>query len=190
MDKSKQKIIYNLREFNLLLVDDYEFMQRIIAGMLKAFGIGHIVSCLNGVEARELLTITLASAQSSSNIKSIDIVLTDWMMPEGSGENFIRWIRNHKKDAVRFLPIIVISAFMNEEFARKARDAGVDEIMAKPLSGEALAARILAVIDRQRFFIKSPGYFGPDRRRKNIPYVKKERRIRKAKEVIIHNERI
>jgi two-component system, chemotaxis family, chemotaxis protein CheY len=46
-----------------------------------------------------------------------------------------------------------------------ARDAGVTEFLAKPLSAKALYQRILNVVANPRPFIKTKTYFGPDRRR-------------------------
>jgi two-component system, chemotaxis family, chemotaxis protein CheY len=46
-----------------------------------------------------------------------------------------------------------------------ARDAGVTEFLAKPLSAKALYQRVLNVVANPRPFIKTKTYFGPDRRR-------------------------
>ena len=58
----------------------------------------------------------------------------------------------------------------------QARDAGVTEFMAKPVSVKALCARINAIIDAPRPFIRANGYFGPDRRRRVLPFNGPERR--------------
>jgi DNA-binding response OmpR family regulator len=58
-----------------------------------------------------------------------------------------------------------------------ARDAGVTEFLAKPISAKALYQRILNVVANPRPFIKTKNYFGPDRRRNtNTNYVGPERR--------------
>jgi hypothetical protein len=59
----------------------------------------------------------------------------------------------------------------------KARDAGVTEFLAKPISAKALYNRILHIILNPRPFIKTETYFGPDRRRNvNAKYSGPERR--------------
>jgi DNA-binding response OmpR family regulator len=58
----------------------------------------------------------------------------------------------------------------------QARDAGVTEFMAKPVSVKALCARINAIIDSPRPFIRASGYFGPDRRRRALPFNGPDRR--------------
>ena len=58
-----------------------------------------------------------------------------------------------------------------------ARDAGVTEFLAKPISAKSLYERILNVVANPRPFIRSKTYFGPDRRRNiNQNYVGVERR--------------
>jgi two-component system, chemotaxis family, chemotaxis protein CheY len=58
-----------------------------------------------------------------------------------------------------------------------ARDAGVTEFMAKPISANALYQRILNIVANPRPFIKTKTYFGPDRRRTVNPnYAGPERR--------------
>jgi two-component system chemotaxis response regulator CheY len=47
----------------------------------------------------------------------------------------------------------------------EARDAGVTEFVVKPITAKAILVRINAVIFHPRPFVKSEGYFGPDRRR-------------------------
>lgn len=185
---SAQRKAYDLRNFNVLLAEDYEFMQQLITGMLKAFGVGQIVVCPGGDESRGLLSVMAAA--KTNDIKMVDIVLCDWMMPEGSGPDFVNWIRNHKNDKIRFLPVIMISAFASEDVVKAARDSGANESLVKPVSGEKLAARILSVIDHPRPFIKAPDFFGPDRRRKKIPWKQEERRQLQAEEIKVHNEQL
>jgi hypothetical protein len=58
-----------------------------------------------------------------------------------------------------------------------ARDAGVTEFLAKPISAKGLYERIVNVVASPRPFIKTKSYFGPDRRRMISPnYVGPERR--------------
>jgi two-component system, chemotaxis family, chemotaxis protein CheY len=82
-----------------------------------------------------------------------DIVLTDWAMPIFDG--------------LELAQMRVVSA----------RDAGITEFMAKPISAKALYQRILNVVANPRPFIKTKTYFGPDRRRNvNVNYAGPERR--------------
>ncbi len=124
----------------------------------------------------DLLTITQARTKSRY-VNNIDIVLTDWLMPNGSGKELLQWIRYNDKDAIRFLPVIVVSGFTTETVTNKTRDLGAHEILVKPISANGLASRVCNVINRPRKFINAPAYFGPDRRRQQIPYEGNNKRI-------------
>ena len=192
VEQSKQrakKLTYNLKGFSILLADDYEFMQSLVVGMLKEFGVGSIMTRNDGSEARDLLTISLA-AQQSTAIKGVDLLITDWLMPKGSGIDLISWVRNHKKDQIRFLPILLLSAFTSEDVIVEARNRGANEELVKPISGELLASRILAMINNPRAFIKAPDFFGPDRRRREKEFKGEDRRKTPAEEITQHNEQI
>jgi DNA-binding response OmpR family regulator len=66
-----------------------------------------------------------------------------------------------------------------------ARDAGVTEFLAKPISAKALYQRIVNVVANPRPFIRTKTYFGPDRRRGvNANYTGPERRKDGKAEVI------
>lgn len=160
-------------------------MQSLITQMLKAFGVGDILACADAKEAIELLTVLQAS-RKSQYLKSVDIVLTDWLMPKGSGQELLTWIRKSDRDSIRFLPVIVVSGYTTEYIATMTRDLGANESLVKPISGTSLAARICTVIDHPRPFIKAPKYFGPDRRRQEMGYAGAERRITKAEEIKVN----
>jgi two-component system chemotaxis response regulator CheY len=102
----------------------------------------------------------------------------------------IKWIRNHNNDKVKFLPVVLVSAFTSEDVVKASRDMGANEALVKPVSGEKLAKRILSVIDLPRPYIKSPDYFGPDRRRKDLPWKKEERRIMTPEKVKVSHEKL
>jgi two-component system chemotaxis response regulator CheY len=182
----KENNPYDLSNFTVLLVEDSLYMQSLMISMLKVFGVGDILVCDNGKEAIDLLTVTQAR-KKSRHVNDVDIILTDWIMPKVSGAELIKWIRWHENDDIRFLPIIVISAYTTEKIVSLARDHGANETLVKPISGTALAARICSVIDNPRQFISAPGYFGPDRRRQDVPYRGHDRRTTKAEDMqVIH----
>jgi DNA-binding response OmpR family regulator len=65
-----------------------------------------------------------------------------------------------------------------------ARDAGVNELLVKPLSARALFTRIQTIIERPRPFIRTRSYFGPCRRRKkSAKYTGPERRKTEMPEI-------
>jgi DNA-binding response OmpR family regulator len=106
-----------------------------------------------------------------------DIVLTDWAMPIFDGLELTRMIRQPGANANPYAPIIMLTGHSEKKRVVAARDAGVTEFLAKPISAKALYQRILNVVANPRPFIKTKSYFGPDRRRiVNPNYIGMERR--------------
>jgi DNA-binding response OmpR family regulator len=56
------------------------------------------------------------------------------------------------------------------------RDSGANEFLAKPISLKSLSQRIIHIIEKPRPFVKTKRYFGPDRRRQQLPYRGPDRR--------------
>jgi DNA-binding response OmpR family regulator len=73
-------------------------------------------------------------------------------------------------------PIIMLTANSEVDYVVRARDMGVTEFLAKPFNVEGLYRRLVAVIARPRAFVNADGYFGPDRRRRQVPYTGPDRR--------------
>lgn len=75
-----------------------------------------------------------------------DLVLLDWMMPGMSGLDFARWLR--KNDLTADLPIIMLTAKVEEDYRIQGLEAGVDDYLPKPFSVRELNARMKAVLRR------------------------------------------
>ncbi len=178
---------YDLSNFSVLVVEDSHSMMELLSAMLKSFGVGEILVCNSAKEAQDLLTITQARVQSR-HISGVDVVLTDWLMPGGSGLELINWVRAHNDEKIKFLPIIVISGYTSEKVIAMARDSGANEALVKPLSGKSLAQRITSVIEQPRAFLQTPNYFGPDRRRHETPIKFEDRRVIQPEEFTVHND--
>ena len=86
-------------------------------------------------------------------------------------------IRQPGANANPYVPIIMLTGHAEKKRVVGARDGGITEFLAKPISAKALYQRIFNVVVNPRPFIKTKTYFGPDRRRNvNLSYVGPERR--------------
>jgi len=94
-----------------------------------------------------------------------DVVLIDWS-PGCDGLDLLGRIRNDPESANPYVPVIITSANTEAEAVVSARDMGMSEFLAKPVSAEALYRRIARVVWEPRAFIKTGAFFGPDRRRR------------------------
>jgi DNA-binding response OmpR family regulator len=72
----------------------------------------------------------------------------------------------------------MLTGHTSVERVRLARDAGVNEFLAKPVSVKAMLTRLTAVIEHPRPFVRTKVYFGPCRRRRGADeYRGPERRV-------------
>jgi DNA-binding response OmpR family regulator len=149
---------YNFQRIAVLVIDDNRNMANVIIHMLKAFGVGETSFARDGTEGLKLL-----------DRKDYDLVIVDEHMSPMSGSEFVRHVRRGDAGPDPMVPIIMVTAHSNVQRVLAARDAGVNEILRKPLSTRMLFKRLTAVVDQQRAFVRTPAYVGPDRRRRQDP---------------------
>jgi CheY-like chemotaxis protein len=142
----------------LLLVDDNQHMKTLLAEMLRAIGVRDVYMAADGSEALDLM-----------RRYDIDIVFTDLSMQPLDGIDFVRLLRNSPDSPNPFAPVIMVTGHSTFARVTEARDVGVNELLAKPITARALLDRIQRVVEHPRAFIRSEGYFGPDRRRRQDP---------------------
>jgi len=98
------------------------------------------------------------------------------------GINFVRRLRHARNSPAQFLPVLMLMDFAREQEVFMARDAGVNEVMLKPMEAHDFCARVIEIVDHERLHITSPNYRGPCRRRtKKSIKVEHERRVREAR---------
>lgn len=149
---------YNLERLNFLIVDDNKHMRALVKTILHALGVKNVNEATDGADAFKELRHFPA-----------DIVICDWNMEPLDGLDFVRLMRTGSDSPNPFVPIIMLTGHTEMNRVVEARDAGVHEFIAKPISAKGLYSRIRSVIEKPRPFIRTKTYFGPDRRRKNSP---------------------
>jgi DNA-binding response OmpR family regulator len=108
------------------------------------------------------------------------VAIVDFRMDPVDGVEFTRQVRNGGGGDSPYLPIIMLTGYADRTRVFEARDAGVTELIVKPVTAQAMIARLNAVIHHPRPFIRSVDYFGPCRRRTANPnYIGPERRMAK-----------
>lgn len=147
-----------LGALRVLLVEDNHHMRAIVVAVLKGVGIEQIQQAHDGAEALNMLRDWPA-----------DLAIVDFEMAPLDGVDFTRLVRNSPDSSNPFLPIILMTGHSEKHRVLEARDAGVTEIIVKPLTTKAVLDRLNAVICKPRAFVRTKDYFGPDRRRKDDP---------------------
>lgn len=147
-----------LGTLHILLVDDNANMREIVSTMLSALGVGRVTQAEDGYQALAMLAQTPA-----------DIAIIDYRMAPMDGVAFTRHIRHSKDSPDTELPVIMMTGHSELSRVTSARDAGVTEFVAKPVDLYSLKKRLEAVILRPRPYIRAGDFYGPDRRRQNLP---------------------
>ncbi|MEQ8602676.1 MAG: response regulator [Marivibrio sp.] len=157
---------YDFTGLSVLLVDDNRHMRVLVRRLLSAFGVARVAEAADGGAAWADLFRALP-----------DVVLIDFAMEPVDGIEFTRRIRTAPDSPNSYLPIIMMTGYTEKTRVVEARDAGVTELVAKPVSALSLYNRLVAVVERPRPFVRAPGFFGPDRRRRQAPFKGPERRV-------------
>ncbi|MDO9208764.1 MAG: response regulator transcription factor [Sulfuricurvum sp.] len=88
---------------------------------------------------------TLAEGKESIDQKKYDLILLDWMLPDGSGIDLLARLRREKITT----PILLFSSKKEVEEKVEALDNGADDYLEKPFSNIELLARIRALLRRE-----------------------------------------
>ncbi len=116
---------------NILVVDDEPKIVEIISAYLKNEGY-NVLSSFNGIKALEIF---------KSN--PIDLVILDLMLPDLSGEKVC-----HEIKKISEMPVIMLTAKVQEEEILKGFSLGSDDYITKPFSPKILVARVKAILSR------------------------------------------
>jgi two-component system, chemotaxis family, chemotaxis protein CheY len=143
-----------LSGLHVLVIDDNPHMRSIVVAILRGAGFAHVKEASDGAQALDEMRMGIP-----------DIIIVDLNMDPIDGLEFTKMMRTADDSPSPFVPIIMMTGHTERSKVVAARDAGINELVAKPISAKTLLERIVAVIDRPRAFVKAPLYTGPCRRR-------------------------
>ncbi len=146
---------YQFKNITVLIVDDTLPMQGLLKSLLNTFGVEDVLSASDGQDG---------FAKFCRH--NPDLIIADWMMEPMDGISMAKLVRSDPRSINQFVPIVLMTGFSEKRRVIEARDSGVTEFLVKPFNARDLYRRIAQIIERPRQFVKSEGFFGPDRRRK------------------------
>ena len=120
----------------VLLVDDEPIVREIARRILLARGY-HVLVAGGGADALDLAGLEVAD---------IDLVLTDVVMPEVSGLQLAKALRDRRSD----VPLIFMSGFVGHGGTEEEELARLGPMMTKPFTGDAMATLVRSELDRGR----------------------------------------
>ncbi|WP_312002639.1 ATP-binding protein [Stenotrophomonas sepilia] len=121
-----------LREARVLVIEDHPTNQAMMAWRLQQLGVPHVLLG-DGQQALDRLSS-----------EAFDLVITDCRMPVLDGFGFTRLLREREgRTGQPRLTVLALTASVLDDDARRCREAGMDEVLAKPLSLATLRTALL-----------------------------------------------
>lgn len=127
------KIMTVDKNMNILIVDDYKTMLRIINNLLRQLGFVNIDEATDGTMALDLF-----------NKKKYGLVISDWNMEPMSGLDLLKSVRALNDN--QSVPFIMVTAESKTENVVAAKQAGVNNYIIKPFNADTLKTKISAVL--------------------------------------------
>ncbi|MHA1600658.1 MAG: response regulator [Alphaproteobacteria bacterium] len=117
----------------ILIVDDYKTMLRIIRNLIKQLGFNIVDDALDGSAALQKL-----------RDKEFNLVISDWNMEPMSGLQLLKEVRADVK--LKEVPFIMITAESKSENVIAAKEAGVSNYIVKPFNAATLKGKLSSVL--------------------------------------------
>jgi putative two-component system response regulator len=116
----------------VLIVDREDVNRRLLKAMLKS-------EPYQIVEARRV-----SDAMAELEKQQVDLIILDLMLPEVSGADFCRWLKNNRK--TQLIPVMIMTNLQGAEHEITGIGAGADEFVTKPLSPTLVRLRIQSML--------------------------------------------
>lgn len=121
------------KDMEILVVDDYATMRRIIRNLLTQLGFKNVAEAEDG-----------GSALAKLRFKPAGLVISDWNMEPMTGLQFLKECRADSK--LKDLPFIMVTAESKTENVIAAKQAGVNNYIVKPFNAETLKTKMQSVV--------------------------------------------
>jgi DNA-binding response OmpR family regulator len=122
---------------HVLVIEDEQEIRQLIALHLKREGFA-VKECGDGEAATQILSR-----------EKFDLVIVDWMLPNMSGLEIVRWMR--KGGTSSRTPVLFVTAKAQPEQVAMALDGGADDYVTKPFDTLVLMARVNALLRRRQW---------------------------------------
>lgn len=123
--------------YTILVVDDVDIMHMVLRQMLGMLGFSQIISALDGRRAQRII-----------QTERVDLIISDWTMPEVSGIDLLRFVKANP--AWAHIPFIMVTSETTKESILEAKQAGVDDYIIKPFTAAILEAKLNSFVEKKQ----------------------------------------
>lgn len=159
---SKKDVDKLVQSIDVLVVDDNQYMRKVIRTLLVNVGVKNVYEAVDGIAGLEAIRMV-----------GPDIVIVDWEMPLLNGAELVRIVRSPGVFPMPDIPIIMLSGHGERWRVIEAVRLGVNEFLVKPVSAQALLDRIVAILAKPRPIVQHGDYYGPEPRKLFLDPVRK-----------------
>jgi len=138
----------------VLVVDDNAYFRKVVRRVLNAAGVASIAEASDAEEAMGLL-----------RGGPRDLILVDYVMSPVDGLAFSRQVRDDVHSPAPHVPIIMISGHIGPAEVQQARSIGINAVVGKPISADALLREIKRTLSDPRVVRRAAAESGPDQTR-------------------------
>jgi CheY-like chemotaxis protein len=138
----------------VLIIDDEPYMRKVIRSLLLSSGLKNLHEAPNGSQGLDAVCSIMP-----------DVVILDWEMPDMSGADFMRLVRNPIDFPLPGVPIIMLTGHVERDRVVEAVRLGVHEFLCKPVSAKSLLERIVTIRLKPRPIVRIGRYYGPKPRK-------------------------
>ena len=118
---------------NVLIVDDYKTMLRIVKNLLNQIGFTNVDEAEDG-----------SAAMAKIRQKEYGLIISDWNMVPMTGLQLLQEVRADPK--FKHIPFIMVTAESKTENVVAAKQAGVNNYIVKPFNAAVLKGKIATVL--------------------------------------------
>ncbi len=121
---------------NVLVVDDFATMRRIIKNVLKQIGFTKILEADDGTTALAVL-----------KKNEVDLIICDWNMPKMNGLDLLKKVRG--EESTKTIPFLMVTAEAQKDNVLQAVQAGVSNYVVKPFTADAIKEKLTQVFSKK-----------------------------------------
>jgi two-component system, chemotaxis family, chemotaxis protein CheY len=146
---SKKDLSDRIQALCALVVDDNQYMRKMIRNLLVNCGVKDIYEAGDGITALDTIRTV-----------GPDVVILDWEMPLLNGAELVRIVRSPGVFPMPDVPIIMLSSFGERWRVLEAARLGVNEYLIKPVSAKAIYDRLVSITLQPRPTVQLGDYYG------------------------------
>ena len=151
---SNSRIDKLVQALTVLVVDDNQYMRKVVRNILVNLGVKNIHEAPDGIAGLEAIRMFAP-----------DLVILDWEMPLLNGPELVRIVRSPGVFPLPDIPIIMLTSHGERKRIVEAVRIGVNEFLCKPVSAKALTDRFISILAKPRASVHVGEYYGPEPRK-------------------------